>query len=116
MKRFLPAIALLILPLVAYGIVQLASANITLLGSIAAVCTTFAYLPQVIKTIRTRDTRSISLYMYALMVFGVFCWFIYGYTVKDFPVMMANAITLLLSSVILLLKIREPATISDTAV
>ncbi|MBC7002399.1 SemiSWEET transporter [Photobacterium sp. BZF1] len=81
--------------------------SLAALGSLAACCTTLAYLPQVIKIIRSKDTQSISLHMYALMVFGVFCWFIYGMKVNDTPVMLANAITLLLSMVILIMKLSE---------
>lgn len=85
----------------------LAQYSLTALGSLAACCTTLAYLPQVIMIIRSKDTRSISLHMYALMVFGVFCWFIYGMKVNDTPVMLANAITLLLSMIILVMKLGE---------
>ncbi|MDD1792776.1 SemiSWEET transporter [Enterovibrio sp. ZSDZ42] len=87
----------------AFGLVQYPS----LLGSVAAACTTLAFLPQVIHTIRTRDTAAISLAMYVMFVFGVLCWLIYGIVSKDMPLMMGNGVTLVLSSVVLYLKIKS---------
>jgi MtN3 and saliva related transmembrane protein len=49
-----------------------------LIGYCAAVLTTGAFVPQTIKTIRSRDTRAISLWMYAAFVAGIAFWFVYG--------------------------------------
>jgi len=83
------------------------SIDATLLGYIAAFCTTFAFIPQVIQTLRTQNTESISLGMYSLLVFGIFLWLIYGLLVKDFPIIVANGVTLSLASTILSLKIKH---------
>ena len=79
----------------------------TVIGYIAAICTTCSFVPQVIHIFKSKDTRSISLAMYSIFVLGVFLWFIYGIYVKDWPVIIANAVTLMLASLILMLKIRD---------
>lgn len=79
----------------------------TWLGYLAATCTTAAFLPQVIKTLKTRDTRSISLGMYVLFVTGVGLWMAYGIVLGDRPIILANGITFMLSAVILVMKARN---------
>ena len=79
---------------------------ITIIGSVAAVLTTFAYLPQAIRIIKTKNTNSISLGMYVAMVFGVALWLVYGIALNEVPIIAANAITLALSGIILYYKIK----------
>ncbi len=78
----------------------------TIIGLFAASCTTVAFLPQALKVLKTKDTQSISFWMYLLFNTGVFTWLIYGLMIHSFPVILANAITLLLGSWILILKLR----------
>jgi len=78
-----------------------------LLGYIAAFLTTTSFLPQVIRTLRTGDTRSISFTMYLMLVVGVAAWLAYGLLLGALPIVLANGITLLLASIILLMKWRE---------
>lgn len=73
---------------------------------IAAFCTTAAYVPQAIKILRTRHTKDISLGMYVLMTAGVGSWLIFGIMLESPSMMVANSITLMLSAVILIMKIR----------
>ena len=80
---------------------------INVCGLVAAFCTTTSFLPQAIKTIQTKDTSSISLLMYMLFTFGTLMWFIYGLISHNFPVSLANGITLVLASSILFLKIKH---------
>jgi MtN3 and saliva related transmembrane protein len=80
--------------------------SISLVGYLAAFCTTISFLPQAIKTIRTKDTSGISLYMYGLFTIGTLFWLIYGIKSGAVPVAVANAITLLFASIILGYKIR----------
>jgi len=75
-----------------------------LFGYLAAFLTTSAFLPQAVKSWRTRDLTGISLPMYALFTLGVALWLFYGMAIKSYPVVIANAITLLLSMIILVLK------------
>jgi MtN3 and saliva related transmembrane protein len=77
-----------------------------LIGYCAAVLTTGAFVPQTIKTIRSRDTRAISLWMYAAFVAGIAFWFVYGLTLGSWPVILSNAITFLLAVTILAMKVR----------
>lgn len=74
-------------------------------GYIAAFLTTVAFLPQAIKTLKTRDTSSLSLAMYSLFTLGVFFWLLYGFVLDEYAIILANAITLALSISILAVKI-----------
>ena len=56
-----------------------------MIGSIAAVLTTFAFLPQVIKVIKTKDTESIALGMYLMQVVGITLWLFHGLVIDDLP-------------------------------
>jgi MtN3 and saliva related transmembrane protein len=76
-------------------------------GIIAAFCTTISFVPQAIKTIKTKDTSSISLNMYLLFTFGTLMWLLYGIFSRNVPVWLANSVTLVLSSVILYFKLNE---------
>jgi MtN3 and saliva related transmembrane protein len=78
-----------------------------LVGIVAAVLTTLAFLPQVIHTIRTRSTHDISLRMYSLYTVGIFLWLIYGLLLHDVPLIAANVVTFVLSGTILSLKLRH---------
>lgn len=73
----------------------------------AVICTTLAYVPQVLKAWKTRSTGDVSLGMFLFMVAGMACWLIYGLLIHDTPLMVANAITLTLATVILVLKLRH---------
>jgi MtN3 and saliva related transmembrane protein len=75
-------------------------------GFTAAVLTTFAFVPQVMKVWRTRSTSDISLGMYSLFTLGVVLWFVYGVLIQSWPVMLANFVTLLLASSVLVMKVR----------
>lgn len=76
-------------------------------GYVAATLTTLAFVPQAIRTIRTRDTRGISLGMYVVFVIGIVCWFGYGLVLGSWPMIIANAVTFALASIILALKLRH---------
>lgn len=77
-----------------------------MIGSIAAVLTTFAFLPQVIKVIKTKDTESIALGMYLMQVLGIALWLAHGLIIHDLPLILANSISFILSGIILVYKIR----------
>jgi len=80
--------------------------HITFIGSAAAVCTTMAFLPQVIRVYRTKHTHDLSLPMYVIFCAGVLLWGIYGFLTKSLPIMIANALTFIMSLYILGMKIR----------
>lgn len=75
-----------------------------LIGYIAATLTTLSFFPQALKTLRSRDTKSISLRMYILFTSGVMFWSIYGLMVDDAPVLIANLVTLIPAVIVLLIK------------
>jgi MtN3 and saliva related transmembrane protein len=77
-----------------------------LLGYIAATLTTAAFVPQAWKTFRSRDVSGISLGMYSLFTAGVALWLVYGLTLRNMPITVANAITLTLALAVLLMKLR----------
>ena len=76
-----------------------------IIGYVAATLTTSSFLPQAIKTIKTRDTDSLSLSMYSLFTMGVLCWLVYGIYLNDKAIIFANSITFLLAASILFCKI-----------
>ena len=78
----------------------------TIIGFMAAFCTTTSFLPQAIQTIKTKDTKGISLSMYSLFTFGSVLWLTFGIMSLNYPVAIANGITLILALVILTYKIR----------
>lgn len=78
----------------------------TFIGLAAATFTTVSFLPQAVRTIKTKQTRDLSLGMYAIFSTGTFLWLIYGLIIKDIPVVAANSITFMLSFTILVLKIK----------
>ena len=80
--------------------------SIQLLGLAAGSLTTAAFLPQVIKTWKTRSAKDLSLGMFSLFCLGVALWLTYGLIVKDIPVIAANLLTLMLASTLLFFKLR----------
>ena len=76
------------------------------IGYTAAVCTTIAYVPQILKVIKTKKTNDISIAMFVLISSGVFLWLIYGIILVSIPIIIANAITFIFSSYIFIMKIK----------
>ena len=79
----------------------------TILGFVAAFCTTAAFIPQAFKTIKTKDTSSISAGMYSLFTFGTITWMIFGILDKNLPVIIANVVTSILAIIILVYKLKH---------
>jgi MtN3 and saliva related transmembrane protein len=75
-------------------------------GSVAATCSTLAYLPRAVRTWRTRSTTDISITMFSMMVLATTLWLIYGIALDNWPIIGANGVTLVLSVIILFLKLR----------
>lgn len=75
-------------------------------GFVAATLTTISFIPQAVKTIRTKETHGISLGMYATFTVGVALWLVYGIVLVSWPMILSNIVTLGLSSTILALKLR----------
>jgi MtN3 and saliva related transmembrane protein len=77
-----------------------------ILGLIAASLTTIAYIPQVVKTWKSKSSKDLSLKMLIAFCAGVSLWLIYGILEKDAPIIVANSVTLLLSFVLLFFKFK----------
>ena len=75
------------------------------LGYCAAVLTTASFIPQAWLTFRSRDVSGISLGMYSVFTLGVALWLIYGVMLRAWPIVIANAITLMLAASILTMKL-----------
>lgn len=88
---------------------------VTLIGLLAACCTTVAFIPQVIQILRTGNVDGISLMMYSVFTIGVTCWLIYGLALDDLPMILANTVTLILAGMVLVLTILKRRTKKVTA-
>jgi MtN3 and saliva related transmembrane protein len=75
-------------------------------GSIAGVLTTVAFLPQVLKVMKTKDTSALSLAMCLLQVTGVALWLVHGIVIRDMALLVANCVTFILTFTILCYKIK----------
>jgi len=82
------------------------NAVIEIVGSLAGVLTTVSFLPQVIKTYRSRSAKDLSLGMFLLFTLGVLAWLIYGIGINKLPIIAANGVTLVLAGMILAAKFR----------
>ncbi len=81
--------------------------NLEWLGYLAATCTTLSFVPQAVKTIRTKDTSGISLWMYVVFTVGIAGWFGYGLFLGSWPMIISNAVTFVLSATILGMKLKH---------
>ncbi|MDD4956143.1 MAG: SemiSWEET transporter [Candidatus Omnitrophica bacterium] len=79
--------------------------HMNIIGFIAGTCTTMSFVPQVMKIIRTRHVRDISLHMYLMLTFGIVMWLIYGVVKDQIPIIVANSVSLVLCSMILTAKL-----------
>ena len=82
-------------------------ASSDIIGSAAAMLTTTSFLPQAVHVLRTRDTRAISLIMYAMFTAGITLWGVYGLMTVQWSIIIANGVTLMLASLILVMKMRD---------
>lgn len=82
------------------------SSSVELLGALAAITTTLCWLPQLFKIVRERQAAGISLITNAALATGVFLWCVYGVLIASWPVIAANAVTLLFILAIVGLKLR----------
>ena len=74
------------------------------IGLIGAALTTFSFLPQVAKAIRTKHTKDLSMPMLVMLIFGIAFWVTYGILIKDIPLIVANSISLVLMTTLFFIK------------
>lgn len=75
------------------------------LGYLAASLTTLSFVPQALLTLRTREVHGISATMYSVFTVGVALWLAYGWRLGEWPIIIANALTLMLAATILVTKL-----------
>lgn len=81
--------------------------SIEIIGFIAAILTTLAFIPQVYKTWKTKDVEAISLSMFLVMFIGVLLWLVYGVYKNSLSMLIANSITSSLILILIVLKIKH---------
>ena len=79
--------------------------HIGIIGIIAGVLTTSSFIPQIIKIVKTRQVKDLSLLMFIFFTAGIFLWLIYGILIEEMPIILANSIGLVFCSYILYAKI-----------
>jgi MtN3 and saliva related transmembrane protein len=84
----------------------MAMTTTTLIGLVAAFCTTAAFVPQVVRTWKSRSTKDISLGMFVFYAIGIFAWLVYGVLIGDLPLIASNGVTFVLSVIMLGFKLR----------
>jgi MtN3 and saliva related transmembrane protein len=78
----------------------------SIVGTVAALCTTFAMAPQVIKSLQTKETKDVSLLYMCVLTFGIIMWIIYGALIKDSIVFFANLVTFGFAFTMVILKLK----------
>ncbi len=78
----------------------------TFIGLTAGTLTTIAFLPQVLKTWQSKSAKDISLGMFSTFCTGVFLWIVYGFSIGDLPILIANIVTFILAFTILVFKFK----------
>ncbi|NBC04435.1 MAG: hypothetical protein GVY20_12120 [Bacteroidetes bacterium] len=77
----------------------------TIIGLAAGFCTTIAFLPQALKTWKTKSAKDLSLSMYSVFCTGIVLWLTYGIMIQDIPIILTNVISMILASSILYFKL-----------
>ncbi|NBC66700.1 MAG: hypothetical protein GVY07_13720 [Bacteroidetes bacterium] len=77
----------------------------TIIGLTAGFCTTIAFLPQALKTWKTKSAKDLSLSMYSVFCTGIVLWLTYGIMIQDIPIILTNVVSMILASSILYFKL-----------
>ncbi|MGC8992906.1 MAG: SemiSWEET transporter [Thermoplasmata archaeon] len=80
--------------------------DLTIIGYVAGTLTTASFIPQSIKIWREKSAKDVSLIMYIVISTGIFLWFLYGLLLMDYPLILANGISFIISISILIGKIK----------
>lgn len=78
----------------------------TIIGLIACLLTTGAFLPQIIKTVKTKETKDISLSMYIIYIVGVLVWFVYGFMIEETAILIGNTFSFIFGMIMLIMKLK----------
>ncbi|MFA6362342.1 SemiSWEET family sugar transporter [Methanoregula sp.] len=80
--------------------------SITVIGFIAGAFTTLAFVPQVVRSLKLKETKDLSLAMLAIFFTGFVLWIVYGFWTESLPVIVANVASLFLLIVLIGIKLR----------
>ncbi len=80
--------------------------HVHVIGLAAGICTTISFAPQIIKILKTRHARDISLLMFVVLSTGIFLWLVYGILLGALPVILANGMSLILCVLIIVLRLK----------
>lgn len=78
--------------------------SIEILGLVAGICTSSSLLPQLIKTVKTKETQDVSVFMFIVMLAGNSLWIYYGFGRSDLPIISTNFLSLGLNIAMLAFK------------
>jgi len=78
---------------------------VTILGLLAGALTTSSFLPQVVKSWKTKSTGDVSMGMFLLLAVGIFTWGVYGFMIGSLPVVVANTLSFILSVIMIVFKL-----------
>ena len=81
--------------------------DVEIIGFVAALLTTYAFVPQVVKVWKSKSSMGVSVSMYLVLLLGVFLWGVYGYLIDSMSIMIANTVTGLLQLMILILILKN---------
>lgn len=79
---------------------------VELLGIIAGTLTTISFLPQLVKIVKNKSAKDVSLLMFLIFTVGIFLWLVYGILTLTLAIIIANSVTIILALSILILKIK----------
>lgn len=79
---------------------------VEIFGSIGAACTTLSFVPQVLQIWKTKSAKDVSLPMYLMFIVGIICWLVYGLMLNAWPIIIANAVTIMLALAVVMMKLR----------
>jgi MtN3 and saliva related transmembrane protein len=80
--------------------------SVTVVGLVAGACTTIAFVPQTLRVWRLKRAEEISLTTYLVLTVGMLVWVTYGVLISSWPVIIANGVTVSLTTTILVLRVR----------
>jgi len=80
--------------------------GVQILGIFAGVTTSFSSIPQLIKVIKTKEAKDVSVKMLIVLIIGMALWIVYGYLRKDLPLLLTNSFSLLLNAILLGARIK----------
>jgi len=80
--------------------------NWEIIGTVAGICTTFSFIPQLCKSYKTKSVKDFSYWYLTVLTIGVLLWFLYGLGIKSFSVITANALTLVFVLALIGMKVQ----------